>query len=113
MAKSTSPAEVEAITAPEELPAVGERHKAFAALALEAALASGVATKYWLELKAYPPGSARSLWLFVNGSWRHLDNPDLGTQDSVQEAFCPCSDSFDVAVWYSGTTIVGLVVRSK
>ena len=113
MAKSTSPAQVGARTAPEELLAAGERHKAFAAFALEAAVASGVATKYWLELKAYPPGSARSLWLFVNGSWRYLDNTNIGTQDSVQEAFCPCSDSLEVAVWYSGTTIVGLVVRSK
>lgn len=113
MAKSTSPSEAEARTAPEELLTAGERHKAFAAFALEAVVASGIATKYWLELKAYPPGSARSLWLFVNGSWRHLDNPDIGTQDSVQEAFCACPNSLEVAVWYSGTTIVGLVVRSK
>jgi hypothetical protein len=113
MANSTSPAEGEARTAPEEIMGAAERHRAFAAFALEAAVSSGVASKYWLELKAYPPGSARSLWLFVDGSWRHLDNPDLGTQDSVQEAFCPCSDSLEVAVWYSGTTIVGLVVRSK
>ena len=98
------------VTAPEELPDVAARQKAFEAAAK---VASGVATKYWLELKAYPPGSARSLWLFVDGAWRHLDNPDVGTQISVQEAFCTCPDRLEVAVWYSGKTIVGLVVRSK
>ena len=104
----TSPSDT--ITAPEELPDVTTRHKAFAA---EVRLASGVAKKYWLELKAYPPGSARSLWLFVDGAWRHLDSPNVGTQDSVQEAFCSCPDRLEVAVWYCGSTIVGLVVRSK
>jgi hypothetical protein len=77
------------------------------------AVTSGIATKYWLELLAYPPGSARSLWLFVDGSWRHLDDPNIGMQDSVQEAFCMCPDRLEVAVWYSDSVIVGLVVRSK
>lgn len=78
-----------------------------------AGVSSGVASKYWLELLAYPPGSARSLWLYVGGAWRHLDNPNDGTQLSVQDAFCGCPDKLEVAVWYSGTVIVGLVVRSK
>jgi hypothetical protein len=77
------------------------------------AISSGIATKYWLELLAYPPGSARSLWLFVDGAWRHLDDPNIGMQDSVQEAFCICPDRLEVAVWYSDSVIVGLVVRSK
>ncbi|MFL5540407.1 MAG: hypothetical protein ACJ8J0_15560 [Longimicrobiaceae bacterium] len=78
-----------------------------------ATVSTGVATKYWLELLAYPPGSARSLWLQVGGTWLHLDNPDPGTQISVQGAFCSCPDRLEVAVWYSGDVIVGLVVRSK
>ncbi len=98
------------ITSPEKVADLAARLKAFEA---PAAVKSGVATKYWLELKAYPPGSARSLWLFVDGAWRHLDNPNVGTQDSVQAAFCDCPDRLEVAVWYSGTTVVGLVVRSK
>jgi hypothetical protein len=98
------------MTAPVKVGDLAERLQAFAA---HAAPASGVATGYWLELRAYPPGSARSLWLLVDGSWRHLDDPDVGTQDSVQAAFCNCPDRLEVAVWYSGTVIVGLVVRSK
>jgi hypothetical protein len=72
-----------------------------------------VATKYWLELLAYPPGSARSLWLFVDNAWRHLDNPNEGTQISGPSAFCHCPDHLEVAVWYANDVIVGLVVRSK
>ncbi|MCP3963548.1 MAG: hypothetical protein GY719_37405 [bacterium] len=74
---------------------------------------TGVATKYWLELKQYFPLMARSLWLWVDDEWRHLDDPDPGTQDSVQDAFCQCPDHLEVAVWYRGKVIVGLVVRSK
>ncbi len=97
-------------TRPEALPPVSERAEAFAAAVT---ISSGVATKYWLELKQYPPGSARSLWLYVGGRWRHLDDPNDGTQISVQEAFCNCPDKLEVAVWYSNANIVGLVVRSK
>jgi hypothetical protein len=98
------------LTAPEELKDLKVRHQTFEAIST---VQSGVATKYWLELVAYPPGSARSLWLFVNGAWKHLDNPNYGMQDSVQEAFCQCPDRLEVAVWYNGGVIVGLVVRSK
>lgn len=102
------------MTAPEQLPDKGARHAAFVDQVLAAqAVASGVATKYWLELVAYPPGSARSLWLFVDGQWRHLDNPNAGIQESVQEAFSTGSGKLEVVVWYSGTVIVGLVVRTK
>ena len=52
---------------------------------------TGIATRYWLELIPYPEGSTRSLWLFVNDEWRHLDNPDPSTQIAVQDAFCKCS----------------------
>ncbi|MFM8277183.1 MAG: hypothetical protein ACKN89_09415 [Cyanobium sp.] len=97
-------------TSPESLKGAEERHKAFAAAAT---VQTGVASKYWLELLAYPPGSARSLWLLVDNSWRHLDNPNEGTQLSVQSAFCDCPDRLEVAVWYSNDVIVGLVVRSK
>lgn len=98
------------MTTPEALKGVEERHKLFAAAAV---VQTGIATKYWLELVAYPPGSARSLWLFVDNTWRHLDNPNDGTQISVQAAFCNCPDRLEVAVWYSNDVIVGLVVRSK
>jgi len=97
-------------TAPMPLQGLGERHKSFAAAAT---VQTGVATQYWLELLAYPPGSARSLWLFVDKAWRHLDNPNDGTQISVQDAFCTCPERLEVAVWYMNDVIVGLVVRSK
>jgi hypothetical protein len=100
----------QSMTAPEVLKGTEERHKAFAAAAT---VQSGLATKYWLELVAYPPGSARSLWLLVDNVWRHLDNPNEGIQISVQSVFCSCPDRFEVAVWYNGDVIVGLVVRSK
>jgi hypothetical protein len=97
-------------TAPEVLKGTDDRHKAFTAAAV---VETGVATQYWLELVPYPPGSARSLWLFVNGAWRHLDDPNDGTQISVQAAFCNCPDRLEVAVWYAIDVVVGLVVRSK
>jgi hypothetical protein len=105
---STTPQET--MTAPTEVKDRATRHEAFTAALT---LGVGVATQYWLELLAYPPGSARSLWLFVDGQWRHLDNPNVGMQDSVQEAFCQCPDRLEAAVWYTGDVIVGLVVRSK
>jgi hypothetical protein len=98
------------MTAPRSLPDSLQRHNAFTAAGT---LASGVASQYWLELVAYPPGSARSLWLFVDGLWRHLDDPNDGIQLSVQDAFCTCPDRLEVAVWYIDDVIVGLVVRSK
>jgi hypothetical protein len=73
----------------------------------------GIATKYWLELKPRPPGSAKSLWLWVDGEWRILDDPDSTVRTSVQNAFCTYSDNVEVAVWYNGTTVEGLVVRSR
>ena len=104
-AGTTSP-----MTAPEAVRDAEARHQAFTA---GATVASGVATQYWLELLAYPPGSARSLWLFVDNAWRHLDNPSDGVQASVQPAFCECADRLEVVVWYSNDVIVGLVVRSR
>lgn len=97
-------------TAPRALADAASRRSAFEAAAT---LASGVATQYWLELVAYPPGSARSLWLFVDNQWRHLDDPNDGTQNSVQAAFCNCPDRLEVAVWYLDDVIVGLVVRTR
>jgi hypothetical protein len=84
-----------------------------AAIETRAMAMCGVATKYWLELKSRPAGSARSLWFWVDGDWRILDNPDSTTQASVQNAFCAYSEEIEVAVWYNGTTVEGLVVRSK
>ncbi len=101
-------AEHKHFSAPEALKSIDDRAKA-----LGAAVEVGVATKYWLELLAYPPGSARSLWLFVGNAWRRLDNPNEGMQLSVQDAFANASNRLEVAVWYTGEVIVGLVVRTK
>lgn len=78
------------------------------------AVTSGIATKYWLELISYPAGSARSLWLLVNNVWYRTDNPSVGIQQSVQDAFVN-RDKFEVAVWYAtgNEVIQGLVVRTK
>lgn len=101
----------ESVTTPKEFPNVPEDKKAVEQRA--EVVETGIATRYWLELLPYPVGSARSLWLFVNDDWRHLDNPDLGTQISVQDAFCKCSERLEVLVWYSGDTIEGLIVKTK
>ena len=76
-----------------------------------AAVQSGNATKYWLELKAYPAGSARSLWLFVNNGWKRLDNPNQVTSDCIQRAFM--GSGSNVKVWYDGNLIKGLVVEGN
>ncbi|WP_292391431.1 hypothetical protein [Methanosarcina sp. UBA5] len=101
----------ESVTAPKELPSAPEDKKAVESRG--AATKTGIAIQYWLELIPYPAGSARSLWLFVNDNWRHLDNPDLGTQVSVQDAFCRCSERLEVLVWYSEDAIKGLIVKTK
>ena len=53
------------------------------------------------------------MWLYVGGDWRRLDNPNQGMQLSVQDAFANGSNRLEVAVWYTGDVIVGLVVRTK
>ena len=72
-----------------------------------AAVTSGIATQYWVELVAYPPGSTASLWLHVGGSWRHYDNPPASMSDLVQNGFL---GGATVRVWYNGSVVVGLVV---
>jgi len=76
----------------------------------------GVATDYWLELVAYPKGTARSLWLKVDGRWCHHHNPDEGTQNAVIQAFNQL-DKHEVMVWYhrhgNHGAVVGMVVCSK
>ncbi len=74
-------------------------------------VSSGIATKYWDECVAYPPGSTASLWLYVNNSWKHLDNPSQGIKDMVQRAFLGSGSK--VRVWYSGSVVVGLVVEGS
>lgn len=106
---SESPSE--SVTSPKELSGISESQKVVEPR--RTAVKTGVATRYWLELTSYPAGSIRSLWLFVNDDWRHLDNPDLGTQVSVQDAFCRCSERLEVLVWYSDDTIEGLIVKTK
>jgi hypothetical protein len=71
------------------------------------AVASGIATQYWIELVAYPPGSTASLWLLVAGTWHRYDNPPAYMSQIVQEGFL---GGATVRVWYDGEPIVGLVV---
>jgi|GEM_PF-487217 len=106
-----SESQSESVTAPKELPGAPEVQKTVEPSRV--AVKTGIATRYWLELMPYPAGSARSLWLFVNDDWRHLDDPDPGTQVSVQDAFCRCSERLEVLVWYSEDTIEGLVVKTN
>ncbi len=101
----------ESVTSPKESPDIPEDQKIVEPQPV--AVETGLAIRFWLELMSYPPGSARSLWLFVNDDWRYLDNPDLGTQVSVQNAFCGCSDRLEVLVWYSGDVIQGLLVKTR
>ncbi|HEY3362367.1 MAG TPA: hypothetical protein VGK06_11265 [Methanosarcina sp.] len=77
-----------------------------------AKVSSSVATKYWLELKAYPAKNTRGLWLYAGNDWRYLPNPSSNIESSVQQAF-DNPNTFQVQVWYSGNTIVGLVVNTK
>ncbi len=107
-----SESQSESVTAPKELPSAPEGQNVVESRP-RATAKTGIATRYWLELMPYPPGSVRSLWLFVSDDWRHLDNPDLGTQVSVQDAFCRCSERLEVLVWYSEDMIEGLVVKTK
>jgi len=81
-------------------------------------IATGTASKYWLELVSLPPGNNNRLWLFVNGTWTFLGGTTLngttaGLQAAVQNAFNSGSN-LQVSVWYdtSSNAIVGLVVRS-
>jgi hypothetical protein len=81
---------------------------------------SGIATDIWLSLVPYPsypsciPDKPK-LSLRVDGEWRHSYDYDKYVWLSVQSAFCNCSESLEVVVWYDDYTytIVGLVVRSK
>ena len=73
-----------------------------------AAVQAGIATQYWNECLAYPPGDTASLWLFVDNVWRHHDNPNASTKDMVQRAFLGTGST--VRVWYDNDVIVGLVV---
>ena len=76
-----------------------------------AAVQSGVATQYWDECVSYPTGSMASLWLFVDNAWRAHDNPTAATKDLVQRAFLGTGST--VRAWYSGSSIVGLVVSGS
>ncbi len=82
------------------------------ASAVPAAVTNDIATKYWLELKAYPSSNTRALWLYAGNDWRYLSNPSSNIESSVQNAFSN-PNTFEVRVWYSGQKIVGLVVNTK
>ncbi len=73
-----------------------------------AALTSGIATQYWIELVSYPGGGAR-LWLLVNNAWKQLDNPSASIQDVVQRTFLGTGSN--VHVWYDNGTVLGLVAE--
>lgn len=71
---------------------------------------SNIATKYYVELIPYP-AATRRLSLMVDGQWRVLSGPSDSNLASVQDAFG--NPWLQVTVWYSGTTVVGLVVSTK
>jgi len=77
----------------------------------EDTVANGVASQYWDETLAYPPGTVPKLWLLVDGSWKELENPSQGLKDLVQRAFLG-SGSF-VRVWYKDSAVVALVVEGS
>lgn len=70
---------------------------------------SGIASQYWNELAAYPPGSAASLWLYVDNNWRKRDSASPSDRLMTLRAFLKAGQR--VRVWYQGTDIVGLVVE--
>jgi hypothetical protein len=75
-----------------------------------AAVTSGVATQYWMELIPIPAASPR-LWLFVNNAWKRLDNPSPSILDAVQRSFL--GSGSNVRVWHDNGAIVGLVVEGS
>ena len=91
---------------------IGSRPDIRAAIAALApvVVSSGIATQYWTECLAYPPGDT-ALWLFVGSAWRRLANPDPSTLDMVQRAFL--GQDSRVRVWYANDVIVGLVVEGS
>ena len=97
----------------EELKSTGQATSPIHAanVAIDIAVQTGIASKYWTELIAYPPGSARSLWLQVDGSWKRFDNPPASMSELVQEAFLGTGSN--VRVWFNGAIIVGLVVEGN
>lgn len=92
---------------------IGNRPDIRAAIAALApvVVSAGIATQYWNECLAYPPGGTPSLWLFADNAWRHLDYPDSSTLDLVQRAFL--GQDSRVRVWYASDQIVGLVVEGS
>lgn len=101
---------IDASTAPEEAAAVARPSGALTG--------TGAAVAFQLELVPYPPGSARSLYLYVNDAWRQLKDPTPEMQAAVQMAFCSCPDvpathsPNQVFVYYDNSVVVGLVVRT-
>ena len=92
---------------------IGSRPDLRAAIAklTKSQVKAGIATKYWLELVAYPPNSARSLWLLVDNRWKRLDSPRSDTAEAVQKAFL--GGEATVRVWYDDATIEGLVIEGN
>jgi Subtilase family len=92
---------------------IGNRPDIQAAIALlsPVIVSSGIATQYWHECLAYPPGDTASLWLYVDNAWRHHDKPDRPTLDLVQRAFL--GQGSQTRVWYAGDEVVGLVVEGS
>ena len=79
-------------------------------------VATGIASKYWIELKVYPlvTGLSKRLNLYVNSRWVILKNPGEVILEQVIAAFNNPT-LFETLVMYEDTTnlIIGLVVRTK
>jgi hypothetical protein len=73
--------------------------------------ATGIADRYYLKLNQ--PAHNDRLWLLVNNTWVHLDNPSAGQQAAVQNAF-NAGSNLEVFVTYDNATkaIGALAVRS-
>ncbi|MFE9536969.1 hypothetical protein [Streptomyces sp. NPDC006691] len=75
-----------------------------------AALVSGIATKFW-DVVTPLPGQPSILYLFIDGSWRQLANPNPVTHDGVQEAF---AFGHQVIGFYdSGNSVIQAVIINK
>ncbi|MEU2949935.1 hypothetical protein [Streptomyces xanthochromogenes] len=75
-----------------------------------AALISGIATKFW-DVVTPLSGQPSILYLFIDGQWRQLANPNPVTHDGVQQAF---AFGHQVIAFYdAGNSVIQAVIINK
>jgi hypothetical protein len=74
------------------------------------AITSGVAEHFW-DVVTPLPGQPVILYLFIQGAWRQLVNPNQITHDEVQEAFAFGQQV--IGFFDSGTNAVQAVIVNK